>query len=373
MRKVLILGFAVFLILPLSAQKKEKKIDWLTVSYDKFTDKTNITENKDIFDEGVKEGKKKWEGVNIWERPGFDFLVQGIGQECSDPMFALVFRSKSSSWKYLECNSVLCLIDGEKLDLPESRHDGKVLDSANVVEYISVFSDKATFEKLWNAKQVEFKVCNDEFSLSPIEMRMLQELKNYLSPKAEEGQETTRVPIQGTKPEVIGLNSPPTKPDESKSVAFVIMENNWGKSSAEINEALRISQGIELSPERGLSIEESAINGLQKYNAFKFEFEGFYFCLSSEFLDDKLAKITLVDIYQIGRNNIAELMQKMITRYGNDFTKSPSEENHRIWKLADGSDVELFIFSDGEKVAIGFKSPVYDKEIASRRGRVIKK
>jgi hypothetical protein len=154
---------------------------------------------------------------------------------------------------------------------------------------------------------------------------------------------------------------------------FVLMENNWGKSSAEIKQALWKSQQIELSPDTDLSIEEKAINGLQKYRGFKFEFEGFYFSLNAGFLDDKLASVTLLDIYDIGRDNIIELAQKMLARYGKDFSKSPSEEDQRIWKLADGSEVELFIFLNGTTVSVRFKSPGYDKELSSRKGRVIKK
>ena len=42
---------------------------------------------------------------------------------------------------------------------------------------VVVPSDRPTFEKLWEAKVLEFKICNTELTLSPIEMRVLQELK----------------------------------------------------------------------------------------------------------------------------------------------------------------------------------------------------
>jgi hypothetical protein len=213
LKKAAILMLIVFSTSPLTGQKKAKPDEpWLVIKDDKFDKTTTIMPNMKLLADGKKsEGLK---GLSPWGRPVLTFVIIHHENDPSNPTVALGFVALRRRWEYRECYDVVCLIDNERIEFPESKHDGQV-ESDVVVENIKIEPlPYADLQRLWNGKTIELKICNTEFALSPIEMRMLQELKGFLVPKIQKGEEeiqqisvpNIKVDPEGLKAEVKGNN-----------------------------------------------------------------------------------------------------------------------------------------------------------------------
>lgn len=92
------------------------------------------------------------------------------GQELSDSDKFMFISMTNNGWKYLRCNQIYFLIDGEKFQ-PESEHEGSVLTGSAVMEtlYIKGNDTQKLINLIANSKEnVRFKICNDEFYIPSI-------------------------------------------------------------------------------------------------------------------------------------------------------------------------------------------------------------
>jgi hypothetical protein len=80
----------------------------------------------------------------------------------------------SSEWQYLRCHTLDFLADGRPVPLPEARHDGNVR-SGGVYESVQVHVPVDTLERLARAATVRGRVCADEFSLYPSQIRTIRD------------------------------------------------------------------------------------------------------------------------------------------------------------------------------------------------------
>jgi|SRR4030042_827188 hypothetical protein len=83
------------------------------------------------------------------------------------------FYLESPSWAYLSCHSVDCLADGSPVQLPPSKHRGRV-GRGYVLEQISIVVPFSIVEQLSKSGKVEFKLCTTEFTLGKSEMEDLR-------------------------------------------------------------------------------------------------------------------------------------------------------------------------------------------------------
>ena len=65
-------------------------------------------------------------------------------------------------WRYLKCHTTYILADGKQVPTSRATHDGDVINGG-VVENIMVTLDLKAIAQLEQAKNIEFKVCDDEF------------------------------------------------------------------------------------------------------------------------------------------------------------------------------------------------------------------
>lgn len=81
------------------------------------------------------------------------------------PGALLTMFISSDEWRYLKCRGLSALIDGKPLELPPLDHDGKV-GRGYVTENLKAMISLETVATIANAKKsLEFKLCNDEFTL----------------------------------------------------------------------------------------------------------------------------------------------------------------------------------------------------------------
>lgn len=162
------LALLIILIPILQAQESENYIE---KKFDKFKNKTSISTNV----------QKLGRTVNAYEQPRISVVLEYIGKTPapgSSPSIVFSFGSLSDDWKYLSCYPVYCLADDEPLKIPEFKRYGKVLDGGDVVEIVySEHFPYSKFEKLCDAKSLEFKICNTEFVVSEIERMMLRQAR----------------------------------------------------------------------------------------------------------------------------------------------------------------------------------------------------
>jgi hypothetical protein len=101
----------------------------------------------------------------------------------TDMGFMLVSRNKG--WRYLDCHSVYFLLDNKKFSLPGATHDGSVTASGLVVEYVRIRSlTMKQIEEMAQSKKIEYKICNDEYTVTPEDMRDIRtfytKMKQYI-------------------------------------------------------------------------------------------------------------------------------------------------------------------------------------------------
>jgi len=136
----------------------------IEIKYDRFKNRTVVWTDP-----------KKTAGTVI--QPALVLIGSYDGQTASRPgECQLGFVLRSPSWAYLRCHSIYCLADKRPLELPPSKHDGKV-GRGYVLEQIFITIPFSIIEQLSKCEKVDFKLCNTEFSLSRYEM---EDLKTFV-------------------------------------------------------------------------------------------------------------------------------------------------------------------------------------------------
>ncbi|MDR1529897.1 MAG: hypothetical protein LBS40_05810 [Burkholderiales bacterium] len=90
---------------------------------------------------------------------------------------SIYYHKINAGERYLKCHDVNWLADGERIKTPDAN-----LVSSDKMKYGRVSEaikqshvEKATIEKIANAKKAEFQICLDEFELTPDEQAELRE------------------------------------------------------------------------------------------------------------------------------------------------------------------------------------------------------
>jgi hypothetical protein len=142
----------------------------IEIKYDRFKNKTIVQTNP-----------KKTAGTA--KQPALVLMGSYDGQTQSRPgECTIAFALSSSSWVYLRCHSIYCLTDGNPLELPPSKHEGKA-GRGYVIEFISILIPFSIIEQLSKSEKVEFKICNTEFTLTKQEMQDLRTFVEAFSEK----------------------------------------------------------------------------------------------------------------------------------------------------------------------------------------------
>ena len=92
----------------------------------------------------------------------------------SDILFQLAFVGLDG-WRFLKCGSFHFLIDGKPKDLGNPIWIRDVLTGSSVVERATFTLQNSTLEQLAKAAKIEYKVCNDEYIFTPVQMDGLKE------------------------------------------------------------------------------------------------------------------------------------------------------------------------------------------------------
>jgi hypothetical protein len=83
--------------------------------------------------------------------------------------------SSSEGWKYLKCHYLNWMLDGTPIEVPSATHDGQVGNTV-LVEQLNQRLDRAQLRRFASARSVEYKICNDEYSMSADELSGLRQL-----------------------------------------------------------------------------------------------------------------------------------------------------------------------------------------------------
>jgi len=145
----------------------------VTVEYDEFK-KTSLVSYQtvvDIEDVNVKQRQRlNWPTV-------FEVNLRTIKSN-QDGLSLLSVNSRGNGdWMYLKCHSLTLLVDGASVPL-ETEHDGNVgsgVDGVSISEYVTAEIDLPTLLVMSNAKEVRGQLCNDKFSLSPVQIATLKD------------------------------------------------------------------------------------------------------------------------------------------------------------------------------------------------------
>jgi hypothetical protein len=162
----------VFLLLsalasvPAFAQKLELGF---TSRYDRFKNSTE-----------VDSGFMKVEDIQ------FDCSFSYDGEVLKKPAdFAnFAFISQSRDWKFLDRHQAIILADGERFNLGDGTHSGKV--SLGGVREIMVYSvPRRDLLKIGNAKQVEIQIGNEQFTMNAEHLGAMRGLARMMIPQSE--------------------------------------------------------------------------------------------------------------------------------------------------------------------------------------------
>ena len=97
----------------------------IEIKYDRFKNRTV-----------VQTDPKKTAGTVI--QPALVLIGSYDGQTPSRPAVCIIaFSLRSSSWAYLRCHSLNCLADEEPVELPPTKHDGRV-GRGYVIEHVTI-------------------------------------------------------------------------------------------------------------------------------------------------------------------------------------------------------------------------------------------
>lgn len=131
----------------------------IKVKVDSFTGKTTVNTKPTPFT----------------ERPSFNLLGR-YRDETDKPnaVLSILLYSSSPTWQYLHCYSTFWLADNKPINLPQPTHKGFV-GTGFVMEHLAITPvPLSALQQMATAQKVEFKVCNDEFTLTTEEMKDLK-------------------------------------------------------------------------------------------------------------------------------------------------------------------------------------------------------
>jgi hypothetical protein len=160
--------------LKLPERRKYRHADKITVRYDKFKDQTLLGIN---WPNGMKVDHTSF---------AIDFLFTFSGQRLAQPVrpsskLTLMISSESETWKYLQFGHDLdLLVDGERMSIGTLHHEGSV-GNGYVLESMSAQISAALFLRLANAKSIEGKLSQTEFSLSSDQIETIKDFASRLS------------------------------------------------------------------------------------------------------------------------------------------------------------------------------------------------
>lgn len=132
----------------------------VNVTYDKFKDETLISTDSVRLDRTVLLAVKalqKGETINYY----------------------LVFRSSSQSWLFLRSHGLIFLADGERVDLGNGSHDGRV-GRGSVTETMIYLIAKSDLEKMDKATSLEMKLGFLEATFKPGHRQGIKEILGYV-------------------------------------------------------------------------------------------------------------------------------------------------------------------------------------------------
>lgn len=169
MNKLIIFTFVLLLTISVSAQRNNKstiKSIELKQSYDRFKDATIITLWIDI-------------------KPNFSILfVSGFDNKkpiSENNLVSIVINSKSKDLFYRYSNDLDFLLDGNRLSLDNGKYS--VERSGNFInEGITYFYFQDTLKKIIEAKKVEAKIGDTEFTFTEKQLESIRDFYKKLIP-----------------------------------------------------------------------------------------------------------------------------------------------------------------------------------------------
>lgn len=132
-------------------------------SYDRFTGTTTLSTS-------IRHAVSVGSPVSV-------FFQAVVSKDSSISILRLAIIRSSQDLKYASCQQVHFLVNGEPLEL-ESEYAPRV--DQGVFEVFIVTLTPDTLLKLSNAQKVEYKICNDEFSMSAEVLGSGKEIYDYL-------------------------------------------------------------------------------------------------------------------------------------------------------------------------------------------------
>ena len=180
---ILILVFA-FTAFGQSLQDKIEKFEkhkFYKVDYDKFKDTTKVSFPY-VYLKGTKESKSAAGAVGF----GIIFFFDGQAVTSDVDKFYITFDATCGSWCFLKDHSLLFLNDGQKLDLGDGSHDGKVASAGRsgitVSEFMIYTIRRDDLTVIANSKLSEFQLGSFEAVFSDYAKKVV---KNMLSLSGE--------------------------------------------------------------------------------------------------------------------------------------------------------------------------------------------
>lgn len=163
---IFVFCFVFFLFTDLQAE--------LVRNYDSDTDMTIInTEPTQVMD------------LNPWRQPRLSITIQHPGQnrlsraELATLEVRMLFISLSRKQRFDNCTEIQCSVDGEQVFQRNFELDTNVMKES-VMETMTVNVPYAEFERMIDANQLEFRICNMELELHEIERQDIRQIREMI-------------------------------------------------------------------------------------------------------------------------------------------------------------------------------------------------
>lgn len=136
----------------------QKSVAWMKMYYDSIGRYANGKQFNKIFHSSKKPDDKK-------------------------PVGVININSDFGEHKYLRCHSVDWLADGEIVKPLHAEYESRVERSphVHVNEGVSSYFAFDSFKKLAGASRIEYRICNDEFQMTPEELEALGHVFNEIT------------------------------------------------------------------------------------------------------------------------------------------------------------------------------------------------